>query len=76
MSLRRARKDEIAEPRDRIIRKKIETEPTETPFGPLKNFPSNGARSLGVSLANHRVYVATTAKELVCRGCIVVYAPE
>jgi DNA-binding beta-propeller fold protein YncE len=37
---------------------------------------SNGARSLGVSLANNRVYVATTAKELACRGCIVVYAPE
>jgi hypothetical protein len=25
---------------------------------------------------NNRVYVATTAKELACRGCIVVYAPE
>jgi DNA-binding beta-propeller fold protein YncE len=37
---------------------------------------SNGARSLSVSLANNRVYVATTAKELACRGCIVVYAPE
>jgi len=32
MSLRRARKDEIAELRDHIM-KKIETEPTETPFG-------------------------------------------
>jgi len=37
---------------------------------------SNGARSLDVSLANNRVYVATTAKELACRGCIAVYAPE
>ncbi len=43
----------------------------------LQQIPtSNGARSLGVSLANNRVYVATTAKELACRGCIVVYAPE
>lgn len=37
---------------------------------------SNGARSAAVSLANNRVYVATTAKELACRGCIVVYGPE
>jgi len=43
----------------------------------LQQLPtSNGARSLAVSLANNRVYVATTAKELACRGCIVVYAPE
>ena len=43
----------------------------------LQQIPtSNGARSLGVSLANNRVYVATIAKELACRGCIVVYAPE
>ena len=43
----------------------------------LQQIPtSNGARSLDVSLANNRVYVATTAKELACRGCIVVYAPE
>jgi DNA-binding beta-propeller fold protein YncE len=43
----------------------------------LQQIPtSNGARSLAVSLANSRVYVATTAKELACRGCIVVYAPE
>ena len=49
---------------------------TKTKKG-LQQIPtSNGARSLGVSLANHRVYVATTAKELACRGCIVVYAPE
>jgi hypothetical protein len=30
----------------------------------------------GMNLANNRVYVATTAKELACRGYIVVYAPE
>lgn len=43
----------------------------------LQQIPtSNGARSLAVSLANNRVYVATTAKELACRGCITVYAPE
>jgi hypothetical protein len=43
----------------------------------LQQIPtSNGARSLGVSLANNRAYVATTAKELACRGSIVVYAPE
>ena len=49
---------------------------TKTQKG-LQQIPtSNGARSLAVSLANNRVYVATTAKELACRGCIVVYAPE
>jgi len=49
---------------------------TKTKKG-LQQIPtSNGARSLGVSLANNRVYVATTTKELACRGCIVVYAPE
>ena len=49
---------------------------TKTQKG-LQQLPtSNGARSLAVSLANNRVYVATTAKELACRGCIVVYAPE
>jgi DNA-binding beta-propeller fold protein YncE len=49
---------------------------TKTKKG-LQQIPtSNGARSLDVSLANNRVYVATTAKELACRGCIVVYAPE
>ena len=43
----------------------------------LQQIPtSNGARSLAVSLATNRVYVATTAKGLACRGCIVVYAPE
>ncbi|HET7007013.1 MAG TPA: hypothetical protein VFK65_16030 [Candidatus Binatia bacterium] len=49
---------------------------TKTKNG-LQQLPtSNGARSLAVSLANNRVYVATTAKQLACRGCIVVYAPE
>jgi DNA-binding beta-propeller fold protein YncE len=49
---------------------------TKTKKG-LQQIPtSNGARSLAVSLANNRVYVATTAKELACRGCIVVFAPE
>jgi DNA-binding beta-propeller fold protein YncE len=49
---------------------------TKTKQG-LQQVPtSDGARSLGVSLANNRVYVATTAKDLACRGCIVVYAPE
>jgi WD40 repeat protein len=44
---------------------------------PVQKVPtSNGARSLGVSLANNRVYVATTAKDTPCVGCIVVYAPE
>lgn len=37
---------------------------------------SNGARSLAVSQANNRVYVATTAKDAPCRGCIAVFAPE
>lgn len=37
---------------------------------------SNGARSLAVSGANNRVYVATTAKDAACRGCITVFAPE
>jgi DNA-binding beta-propeller fold protein YncE len=37
---------------------------------------SNGARSVGVSLANNRVYVATTAKDTPCVGCIVVFASE
>jgi hypothetical protein len=35
-----------------------------------------GSRSLGVSLANNRVYLATSAKEGGCGGCIVVMAPE
>ncbi|MEA2905645.1 MAG: hypothetical protein QOI12_3032 [Alphaproteobacteria bacterium] len=37
---------------------------------------SNGARSLGVSLANNKVYVATNAKDGPCGGCIVVYSAE
>jgi DNA-binding beta-propeller fold protein YncE len=49
---------------------------TKTKRGVQQIPTSNGARSLDVSLANNRVYVATTAKELACRGCIVVYAPE
>jgi DNA-binding beta-propeller fold protein YncE len=49
---------------------------TKTKKGVQQLPTSNGARSLGVSLANNRVYVATTAKQLACRGCIVVYAPE
>ena len=44
--------------------------------GPAADTDFDGARSLAVSLANNRVYVATTAKELACRGCIVVYTPE
>jgi len=44
---------------------------------PLQKVPtSNGARSLGVSVANNRVYVATTAKDAPCRGCISVFAAE
>jgi WD40 repeat protein len=37
---------------------------------------SLGARSIGVSYANNHVYLATTAKDGPCKGCIVVYAPE
>jgi hypothetical protein len=35
----------------------------------------NGSRSLGVSLASNKVYVATTAKDGPCGGCIAVFAP-
>lgn len=35
-----------------------------------------GARSVGVSQANNRVYLATTAKGGPCNGCIVVFAPK
>ena len=42
----------------------------------LQQIPTSPARLLGMSLANNRVYVATTPKELACRGCIVVYAPD
>jgi hypothetical protein len=34
------------------------------------------ARSLDVSLANNRVYLATTADNGPCGGCIQVFAPE
>jgi DNA-binding beta-propeller fold protein YncE len=37
---------------------------------------SNGARSLDVNLSTDRVYLATTAKDGGCGGCIVVYAAE
>jgi DNA-binding beta-propeller fold protein YncE len=37
---------------------------------------SRGARSVGVSLANNRVYVATSAKTGPCGGCVAVYAAE
>jgi hypothetical protein len=37
---------------------------------------SRGARSSAVSLANNRVYVATSAKTGPCGGCIMVYAAE
>ena len=49
---------------------------TKTKKGVQQIPTSNGARSRGLSLANNRVYVATTSKQLACRGCIVVYAPE
>jgi DNA-binding beta-propeller fold protein YncE len=49
---------------------------TKTKKGVQQIPTSNGARSLAVNLTNNRVYVATTAKQLACRGCIVVYAPE
>ena len=48
---------------------------TKTKKG-VQQIPTSNVVSLRVSLANNRVYVATTAKELACRGCIVVYAPE
>ena len=35
-----------------------------------------GSRSLGVSLANNRVYVATGAKDGGSGGCVLVFAPE
>jgi DNA-binding beta-propeller fold protein YncE len=37
---------------------------------------SRGARSSAVSLASGRVYVATSAKQGPCGGCIVVYGAE
>ena len=44
---------------------------------PVQKVPTwNGARSLDVSLATNRVYVATTAKDGPCGGCIAVFAPQ
>ena len=37
---------------------------------------SRGARSSGVSLATGRVYVATSAKQGPCGGCVVVYGTD
>lgn len=37
---------------------------------------STGARSIGVSLANNQIYLATTAQGGQCGGCIMVFAPE
>jgi DNA-binding beta-propeller fold protein YncE len=48
---------------------------TKTKQGVQKVPTSNGARSLAVG-PNDRIYVATTAKEASCRGCILVFAPE
>jgi hypothetical protein len=49
---------------------------TKTKQGLQKISTSNGARSAAVSLATNRLYLATTAKDLPCRGCISIYAPE
>jgi DNA-binding beta-propeller fold protein YncE len=35
-----------------------------------------GSRSLGVSHANNRVYLATNAKDGPCGGCLMVFAPD
>jgi DNA-binding beta-propeller fold protein YncE len=48
---------------------------TKTKQGLQKVPTSTGARSLAVG-PNDRVYVATTAKDAACRGCILVFAPE
>ena len=37
---------------------------------------ANGSRSMGVNLATNRIYVATTAKDGGCGGCVVVFALE
>jgi hypothetical protein len=37
---------------------------------------ANGSRSMGVNLATNRIYVATTARDGGCGGCVVVFAPE
>lgn len=49
---------------------------TKTGKGLQKITTSTGARSGSVNLSNGKLYVATTAKEQACRGCITVYAPE
>jgi len=36
----------------------------------------NGSRSLGVNVDTNRVYLATTAKDGPCGGCIAVFAPQ
>ena len=59
-----------------IRRFNTQDEYTEARLEKMEQAGQLGARSLEVSLADNRVYVATTAKELACRGCIVVYAPE
>jgi DNA-binding beta-propeller fold protein YncE len=48
---------------------------TKTKQGAQKIPTSNGARSVAVG-PDDRVYVATTAKEQACRGCITVYGME
>jgi DNA-binding beta-propeller fold protein YncE len=48
---------------------------TKTKQGMQKVPTSTGARSLAVG-PNDRVYVATTAKDAPCRGCILVFASE
>jgi DNA-binding beta-propeller fold protein YncE len=43
----------------------------------LQQIPtSNGAHSIGISLAQNRVYLPTTAKDGPCGGCILVFAPQ
>jgi DNA-binding beta-propeller fold protein YncE len=37
---------------------------------------SKGAHSLGISLAQNRVYLPTTAKDGPCGGCVLVFAPQ
>lgn len=49
---------------------------TKTGKGLQKITTSAGARSGSVNLNNNKLYLATTAKEQACRGCITVYAPE
>jgi DNA-binding beta-propeller fold protein YncE len=49
---------------------------TKTKQGLQKIPTSNGARSAAVNLDTNRLYLATTAKDLPCRGCISIYAAE